>query len=310
MFSPRMPDLRALELLETIGRTNSITLAAGELGITQQAASLRLRRLEQRLGRQLVIRASRSSRLTDDGAALRLLARPVLDAAAGMDTALDDLLAGARGVTVAASLTIAEYFLPQWIRSFAERGDDPRLVRSRATNTREVVRLVAESAADIGFVEGSEPPPGLHYEFLANDELAVLVAPSHPWAQPGHISPWTLASTPLVTREEGSGCRAVVLATLLEHGVERSAFSAPALELPSNTAVLEAAAADVAPAVISTRAAEQYVQDRRLVRVRVDRVVFQRQLGAVWKQGAAPSSRAARALLTAAMRTRPRGEAV
>lgn len=301
-----MPDLRALELLEAIVRTGSITLAASELGFTQQAASLRLRRLELRLGRQLVIRAARSSQLTEEGAAIIERARPVLAAAAVMDAGLDEILAGSRAVTVAASLTIAEYFLPQWIRSYAAGGGDQRAVRSRATNTRDVVRLVAESEADLGFVEGSEPPRGLRYAFLANDELAVLVAPDHPWARRGHISPWTLAAMPLVTREEGSGCRDVVMAALLAHGVERSALAAPALELPSNTAVLEAAASGVAPAVISTRAAESYLQDRRLMRIRVDRVVFQRQLGAVWKQGAHPSAPVARALLQAAATMRPR----
>jgi len=302
VFSSAMPDLRALELLEAIARTGSITLAASELGVTQQAASLRLRRLEQRLGRQLVVRAARSSQLTEDGSALLGLARPVLAAADAMDAGLDELLAGARPVTVAASLTIAEYFLPQWIGSYVASGNDPRSVRSRATNTREVVRLVAESEADIGFVEGSEPPRGLHYAFLANDELAVLVAPEHPWAARGRISPWTLAGTPLVTREEGSGCRDVVMAALLAHGVERAELSAPALELPSNTAVLEAAASDVAPAVISTRAAEPYLHDGRLVRVRIDRIVFHRQLGAVWKQGTRPASAPARTLLQIAMR--------
>lgn len=307
MFSDVLPDLRALELLASIGRTGSITLTAGELGVTQQAASLRLRRLEQRLGRQLVIRASRSSRLTDDGVALLELAAPVLAAAATMDASLEALLAGTRPVTVAASLTVAEYFLPRWIGAFAAAGNDLRSVISRATNTREVIRLVSESEVQLGFVEGSEPPPGLRYRLLANDELAVYVAPQHPWAARGHISPWTLAAAPLVTREEGSGCRAVVLAALLHHGVERSELADPALELPSNTAVLEAAAAGMAPAVVSTFVAEPYLRDRRLVRIRVDHIAFRRQLGAVWSQGAQPSSPVARALLEAAAHPPRRG---
>ncbi|WP_285725511.1 LysR family transcriptional regulator [Psychromicrobium xiongbiense] len=296
-----MPDLRALELLDAIARTASITLAAGELGVTQQAASLRLRRLEQRLGRQLVIRASRSSELTEYGTALLTIARPVLGAALAMDGELAGLLLAERPLTVAASLTVAEYFLPQWILTFARNGNDPRSVRSRATNTREVVRMVSESEADLGFVEGNEPPQGLRYQDLAQDELAVYVAPTHRWAALGHISSWTLAGTPLVTREQGSGCRAVLHAALLQHGVERSEFAAPLLELPSNIAVLQAAVATVAPAVISTRPAEPYVQDGRLVRVRVDHVTFHRQLGAVWKRGELPASHAARELLHAAM---------
>lgn len=71
------------------------------------------------------------------------------------------------------------------------------------------------------------------------------------------------------------------------------------------TAVLEAAAANVAPAFLSTRPAGQYVRDTRLVPVRVDHVAFRRRLGAIWKQGKEPASLAARELLRAAMQTRP-----
>ncbi|WP_017613412.1 LysR family transcriptional regulator [Nocardiopsis salina] len=301
MFSDQMPDLRALELLEAIGRTGSITLAAGELGVTQQAASLRLRRLEQHLGRSLVVRASRSSQLTEDGTALLGLARGVLEAATELDAALETMLAAQDQLSVASSLTVAEYLLPQWIGAYIGNGNDPRSVRSRATNTREVVRLVADAEVDIGFVEGNEPPPGLRYTFVASDELAVYVSPAHPWARTRRISPWTLAKTPLVTREEGSGCRSVVQAALLEHGVERSSLSEPALEFSSNISVLESAAADVAPAVISRLPAAWYLEQDRLVRVHVRQVEFRRQFGAVWRQGQVPPTHAAQELLRAAL---------
>lgn len=305
MYSPRLPDLRALELLEAIARTGSITLAAAELGVTQQAASLRLRRLEQRVGRELVVRSSRSSRLTGDGLAVLGIAQPVIAAAAAMDEALELLLDAEERVAVAASLTVAEHFLPQWIMAYVRNGNEVGSVRVRATNSREVVRLVSDGEADLGFVEGSEPPPGLRHAFLAADELAVYVSPAHEWARGRRVSPWTLASTPLVTREAGSGCRSVLLATLLAHGVERERFAAPALELPSNTAVLEAAAANVAPAVISTRPAQSYLDDGRLVRIGVGSVAFHRELSAVWKSGQEPASRPARELLRAAREWRP-----
>ncbi|MDM4763017.1 LysR family transcriptional regulator [Galbitalea sp. SE-J8] len=300
MLSSRLPDLRALELLAAIARTRSITLAAGELQTTQQAASGRLRRLENSLGRVLVTRSSRSSELTADGAALLSLAAPVLHAASALDAGIGGLFTTDAVVTVASSLTVAEFFLPRWIAAYAASGNDARRVASVATNTREVVRLVSDAQADLGFVEAEAPPPGLRYRPLAADELGVYVAPGHPWARGERVSAWTLAKAPLVTREAGSGCRAVMAAALTAHGVERSELAEPALELPSNTAVLEAAAANVAPAVISTLPAEKYVRDGRLVRVGVTRVEFVRQLGAVWRHGAEPASHGARQLLRAA----------
>ncbi|WP_217132226.1 LysR substrate-binding domain-containing protein [Leucobacter chinensis] len=87
-----------------------------------------------------------------------------------------------------------------------------------------------------------------------------------------------------------------------QHGNEEVAppLVRPALELASNTAVLESAAANVAPAVISTCTTVGYLEKGRLVRVRVDRVSFRRQLGAIWKQGSQPPGFAARAFLETA----------
>jgi DNA-binding transcriptional LysR family regulator len=277
-----------------------MTRAAGELGITQQAVSRRISRLESQLGRTLVARGTRSSGLTNDGAAVLTIARPALAAATEMEVALGELFAAPDILSVAASLTVADHFLPRWIHAFVNNGNDARLLRTRSTNTREVIRLVSDSSVDVGFVEGDEPPRGLAYTRLATDELAVYVSPDHPWAIPGHVSPWTLAHTPLVTREEGSGCRAVLRSALLQRGVNNAELAAPALELTSNTAVLESAAANVAPAVISTRAATPFVRSGALTQVRVDHTPLHRQLGMIWKQGDKPSTHAARELLRAA----------
>ena len=64
----RVPDLGALELLLAVARLGSLGAAARELGITQPAASSRVRSMERQLGVALVDRSPRGSRLTDAGA--------------------------------------------------------------------------------------------------------------------------------------------------------------------------------------------------------------------------------------------------
>ena len=49
-LSRRVPDLASLDLLLSVARTGSLGGAAREHGVTQQAASLRIRRLETLLG--------------------------------------------------------------------------------------------------------------------------------------------------------------------------------------------------------------------------------------------------------------------
>lgn len=78
-------DLRALVQLSDL---NNFTRAAEALGTTQSAVSLRLKRLEEKLGRRLVERSPRLVQFTQAGSTLVERARPILSA---HDAALDAL---------------------------------------------------------------------------------------------------------------------------------------------------------------------------------------------------------------------------
>ena len=77
----RVPDLGGMELLVAVARLGSLGRAARELGISQPAASGRMRALERQLGVALVRRSPGGSRLTDSGALVTEWARKVLEAA-------------------------------------------------------------------------------------------------------------------------------------------------------------------------------------------------------------------------------------
>lgn len=81
----RVPDLGAMELLLAVARVGSLSGAARRLGITQPAASSRIRAMETRLGVALVDRSPRGSTLTAEGALVTDWARRVVEAAEAFD---------------------------------------------------------------------------------------------------------------------------------------------------------------------------------------------------------------------------------
>ncbi len=84
---PRVSDLTGLDLLLSVARMGSIGRAAAEHGVSQPAASARLRRLEGQLGLALIERSPRGSRLTPAGALVAGRAQAAVDAAAAaLDT--------------------------------------------------------------------------------------------------------------------------------------------------------------------------------------------------------------------------------
>ncbi|MFD7789593.1 LysR family transcriptional regulator [Streptomyces nojiriensis] len=282
----RVPDLGAMELLLAVARVGSLSGAARRLGITQPAASSRIRAMETRLGVALVDRSPRGSTLTAEGALVTDWARRVVEAAEAFDAGAQ-ALRGRRDsrLRVAASMTIAEYLLPGWL--IALRGQRPdTAVSLHAGNSAVVAQRVLAHEADLGFVEGLTVPEGLDSAVIAQDRLVVAVAAGHPWARRTKgVAAAELASTPLILRERGSGTRQVLDAALASAG----GLAAPLLELASTTAVKAAALSGAGPCVLSELAVGDELGSRRLVEVPVSGAPLDRALRAVWPTGSRPA---------------------
>ncbi|HBF78426.1 MAG TPA: LysR family transcriptional regulator, partial [Streptomyces sp.] len=282
----RVPDLGAMVLLLSVARHGSLGRAAREVGITQPAASSRIRSMERQLGVALLDRSPRGSRLTDAGALVTDWARRVVEAAEAFDAGAQALRDRRDSrLRVAASMTIAEYLMPGWL--IALRADRPdTAVSLLAGNSAAVALRLLAGEADLGFVEGLSVPEGLDGTVIAHDRLVVVVAPSHPWARRRtQLTPRELAATPLVLREHGSGTRQVLDAALAVHG----GLALPLLELSSTTAVKGAAESGAGPCVLSELALDEELSARRLVEVPVAGVRLRRQLRAVWPAGHRPA---------------------
>lgn len=285
-LAERVPGLGEMELLLAVARHGSLGRAARELGISQPAASGRLRATERRLGVALVRRSTSGSRLTDEGALVSEWARRVLEAAEAFD-------AGARALRgqrdsrlrVVASMTVAEYLLPGWLIALHERHPGTA-VSLAAGNSVTVAHQVRSGEADLGFVEGAGVPPGLDAAVIGRDRLLVVTAPGHPWARRRKaLPPAELAATALVLREQGSGTRQVLDAALAGHGGPAVAL----LELASTTAVKAATASGAGPAVLSELAVAEELAAGRLTAVPVEGLDLSRALRAVWPAGHRPA---------------------
>ncbi|MGP4053094.1 LysR family transcriptional regulator [Streptomyces sp. 2A115] len=287
----RVPELGALELLLAVARLGSLGRAARELGITQPAASSRIRSMERQLGVALVDRSPRGSQLTDAGALVTDWARRVVEAAEAFDAGAQALRDRRDSrLRVAASMTIAEYLLPGWLIALRAQRPDTA-VSLIAGNSTVVAERLLGGEADLGFVEGLSVPGGLDSVVVARDRLIVVTAPGHPWARRRRaLDAVELADTPLILREKGSGTRQVLDAAL-------GGLARPLIELSSTTAVKASVASGAGAAVLSELALGEELSARRLVEIPLEGVRLSRDLRAVWPTGHRPTG-PARDLLT------------
>jgi DNA-binding transcriptional LysR family regulator len=261
--------LEQLRIFIAVAEKQHVTQAANELNLTQSATSAAIAALEARYGIKLFDRIGRGIVLTQTGRDFLVEARAVLARAKAAAQVLNDLAGLKRGsLTIAASQTVANYWLPSRIQAFGMAHPDIDLHISIA-NTEQVARAVHEGSADLGFVEGEVDDASLAISRIDGDSLVVVVGLKHPWVGRAKITPKDLLTTAWVLREPGSGTRSMFEAALRKSGIRFSDLRV-ALQLPSNEAVRAAVESGDCATAISDLVVAQSLAARTLHRVKID----------------------------------------
>jgi len=284
MYSPTLDDLRTLDAAI---RTGSLSAAARELGVSQQAASSRLRELERLVGVTLAHRSATGVTPTESCRAVLAHVREVLDASARLDDVLAALSdqATVGSIAVGASQTVAAHLLPGWLvhlrRGQEATGRPATEIVLQTANSEQIIALVRSGGLDLGFIESPTLPTGLGHAAVARDRMVVAVHPKHEWVGRASLALELVASTPLVTRELGSGTRATFEAAV-RHELGRDP-AAPALVLATEAAVKSAVASGVAPAVLSELTIRDDVQLGRISAIPFEAPTISRLFTAIWR---------------------------
>jgi DNA-binding transcriptional LysR family regulator len=261
--------LEQLRIFIAVAEKQHVTQAASQLNLTQSATSAAIAALETRYGIKLFDRIGRGIVLTQTGRDFLNEARAVVARAKAAARVLDDLAGLKRGsLTLAASQTVANYWLPPRIEAFhkAHPGIDLHVT---IANTEQVAQAVNRGNADLGFVEGEVDDPSLAIRKMEGDSLAIVIGASHPWVGKTRIAPRHLTETCWVLREPGSGTRSMFEAALRKFGIKLSELDIR-LELPSNEAVRTAVESGESATAISDLVVAQSLAAGTLHRVKLD----------------------------------------
>lgn len=295
-----VPELVDLDLLLCVEQMGSLSKAARAHSVSQPTASLRIQAVERRLGLRLLERSPAGCRLTPAGQMVAQWARTVVDAASELAVgtiAMRDLEQGR--LRVGAITTVADYLMPHWLTELRRRM--PHIaVELQALGSRDIIDQVSAGHIEVGFADDFCFHRDLVHSGVAEDELVVVVAPVHPWAnRPVPVTRDELAGEPLVLREQGSGTRET-----LERALGGLSDSQCHLELGSTTAVKETVGVGVGAAVLSLMSVEHELLTGKLVRVPVVGVDLERHFEGVWRDHV-DLSPAARELIKIASRNAP-----
>jgi DNA-binding transcriptional LysR family regulator len=242
--------LDQLRIFVAVAERGHVTRAASALGITQSAASSAIAALESRYRARLFNRVGRGIEMTETGRQFLAEARAVLDRASTAKSMLEDLAGMPTGaVSIAASHTIASYWLPRRLTAFhaANPGVTLDVV---IRNTREVESAVIGGDAHLGLVEGPTQNRSLMRLKVDTDRPVLVVAADHPPLPRNKRGQIDLRAIPWVIREEGSGTRHVLEELAAREGLSLDDLNI-FLVLPGNEAIREAVEAGAGATIIS-----------------------------------------------------------
>ncbi|MEO0530493.1 MAG: hydrogen peroxide-inducible genes activator [Planctomycetota bacterium] len=193
-------DTDQLRQFLTVARLGNITRAAEEHGLSQPAISRSIQRLEEELGRPLFERRPRSVALTDAGVLFQSRAQQVL----GL---LDDTRAqladdGETGrLRIGAIPTVAPYFLPGFLREFAEAFPKASLIVHEDT-TDNLLHRCKQGEIDLAVLALPIAAKYVDTVELFSEELLLVVADEHPLATKPRVRAADVEPHPFVLLDE------------------------------------------------------------------------------------------------------------
>lgn len=287
--------LQQLRVFLTVARRLSFTRAAEELYLSQPAVSVQMRKLERAVGHPLFEHLAKRVGLTPAGQVLVRYAERLLEVEGELHGALAELSDVCQGaLAIGASTTIGVSVLPPLLQRFRAR--HPAVVlRLHVGNVPEVAQKVLEAQLDLGLVAGEYAHQQVESWTFMEDELVMLVPPSHRWASAPTITPADLSGEPFILRERGSTTRHAVEQGLAAAGVTLNVVA----ELNNNEALLEAVELGIGVGMVSRYAAAAKLESGRLWQVPVTGLTLRRPFNAISLRGRhrTPAVRAFEALL-------------
>jgi len=263
-----------VRVFQAVATHLSFSRAAEELSISQPGVTFHIKALEREYGADLFERVGKRLYLTDAGRTLAgyVQRMSLMDEEARV--ALEELKGLQSGrLIVGASATIGIYLLPEVVGEFRKRHPGIK-VSLRVGNKRHTVERLLRNELDFGLVAGPVDEPSLVAEPYLNDELVVIVSPSHPFAREPVVFPGELRRETFLVREPGSGTQERMEERLTQLGIE----PADSMQLGSTEAIKQAVAANRGISIASRYSVEAELASGRICAANVPALKMQRRL--------------------------------
>jgi len=196
-------NLNQLKLFYLAVKQKNLSHAAAELNITQPAVSKGIQRLQEYYEVALVDRLGKNMKLTPAGESLYQIATRIFE----LEKLADDCMADyqkehLKHLKISASESFGAYYLPEFINQFNVAAPHVQVTLEVLSN-QQVVDHTVSLKNDIGFISFPVKNKKLITIEIVQDEIVIILNPSHPLAQKREITPGDLEGHMIIMHEGG-----------------------------------------------------------------------------------------------------------
>ena len=268
-------EIKHLRLVSAIARTGSVTRAGDLLNLSQSALSHQLRDIEDRLSASLFHRVGKRMVLTTAGDALLRTATQVLDLVGRTEEEIRKAGKSEAGLLrITTQCYTCYHWLPGLLKEYRLRHPNVE-VQVDADATPRPIKSLLEGRIDLAIISDRVRDRRIVERPLFEDELLVIMSPSHRWAGRAAVELADFAEETLIIyppKEESTMLQRV----LLPAGVTPKALQ----QVQLSEAIIELVRAGLGIATMARWAVEPHVRAGTLRAAKLTRKGFHRRWGA------------------------------
>ena len=266
--------LKQLRSVQAVAETGSITQAAVVLGLTPPAVHTQLRTLEASLGCRVVEKADKAGMVLTAEGLLVLQAQHAIKAC--LKSAVNQIEAmqkGLAGVVVLGVVSTGKYFAPALLAGIKKSFNDIE-IKLKIGNRDAILTELNERSIDIAIMGRPPRAPMVRSKAIGVHPMLMIAAPENRLAGKEFVDPDDVLDEVIITREEGSGTR-ILMVRYLDRIGEGKPYET--MEMGSNETIKQAVMAGLGIAMISQHTVTEELKAGRLVAIQTSEMPIERQ---------------------------------
>ena len=276
-------DFKQLQSFVTVVQEESFTQAASKLFISQSTISTHIRQLETALNTKLILRTTKSLQITPKGRELYEYAQNILELKERMLQTCS--IESQRIIHLGASTIPSAYILPKLLADFGRLHPDIYFIIHQS-DSQGIISGLKDGLFNLGFIGMSCEDSDFCCQPFCKDRM-VLITPVNEhflrYKQQKEVALTELLREPLILREKGSGSKKMADSFLAHSGISEDELQIIA-RVNDQEAIKNLVASGMGISIISEKAAQNFLQEKRLLSFELPQDFSERSLYLIYRK--------------------------